>query len=297
MNHSRILRHLTALTAAGVLAATVVGCSDQVQQVGTAGGGDSVTIGYPAWDECIASANIWSALLTEQGYSVDLKQLEIAAVYAGLAQGDIDIFACGVPGTQADYWDTFGEDFVDVGQWFDSYEQGIVVPDYLPYTSTEELAGQASEFGGQIIGIEAGAGLSQAAHGAAQEAYDLSGYTVVDGSTAAMLAALDRAIAAQEPIAVLLWEPHWAFSKYDIHLLDDPAGSFGEPDSYRVLVSSAFEGNAEIVDQLRLFHLTPDELQGLELEITEAGTGNEAAATAAWIEANRSLVEQWTEAR
>ena len=40
-----------------------------------------------------------------------------------------------------------------------------------------------------------------------------------------MLAALDTAIKAKKPVVVTLWQPHWAFQKYQIRLLDDPAQS------------------------------------------------------------------------
>ena len=37
-------------------------------------------------------------------------------------------------------------------------------------------------------------------------------YKLVDGSTPGMLAELKRAYAKKEPIAVVLWSPHWAYN-------------------------------------------------------------------------------------
>ena len=65
-------------------------------------------------------------------------------------------------------------------------------------------------------------------------------YKVVDGSTPAMLAELKRAYAKKEPIAVLLWTPHWAYSKYDLTKLKDPKGLFGKGDTIRTVTSKAF---------------------------------------------------------
>ena len=62
------------------------------------------------------------------------------------------------------------------------------------------LAANKDMFGGKIIGIEPGSGLMRDA-AAAVEAYG-SGMELVEGSTAAMTAALDSAMSRKEPIAV-----------------------------------------------------------------------------------------------
>jgi glycine betaine/proline transport system substrate-binding protein len=293
-------RRLLAAVTVPLLALVLSACSGEAQKTVASGGeqgADSkhVTIGYIAWDENIANSFLWKELLEKQGYTVDLKELEVAALYSGVAQGQLDVFMAATPAAHKDYWDRFSEDFVTVGQWYDTLVQGLAVPDYVEATSIKDLEGRANEFDGRVVGIEPGTGLMSMTHGKAVEDYDLSGYEIIDGSSPAMLAALQKALKDEEPIVVTLWQPHWAFSKFPIHLLEDPEKSYGENDVYNVIASKQFAENKEVVDQLADFHMEPDELQSLELMITDAGTGKEQEAVQAWIEDNQSVVEGWTQ--
>ena len=281
------VRRLLIAACAALLVFAIPACS---------GGTDDkhITIGTVAWDETIATSNLWKELLEQQGYTVDLKDVDVASLYAGVAQGQIDLFTTSNPKVHEDYWERFGDDFVDVGTWYDLLIQGFAVPEYVDAHSITDLKGRAAEFDGKIIGIEAGSGLMKDAHAEAVNDYDLTGYAIVDGSTPAMLGALDTAIKAKKPVVVTLWRPHWAFQKYQIRLLDDLAQSFGGNDTYHVVASKKFAENKEVIYQLEAFHMTPEQLQSLELDIENAGQGNELQAVKAWIEENRSVVDKWT---
>jgi len=236
-------------------------------------------------------------VLERQGYQVQTTQLEVGALYSGVADGQLDLFLAAVPKVQSDYWDRFGKKFVVVGQWYDTLTQAVAVPNYTGITSMEQLRGKSSEFNGQIIGIEAGSGLMRDLHTKAVNDYDLKDYKILDGSTPAMLAALDRAIKARKPIAVTLWQPHWAFSKYPVVLLKDPKNSFGGNDVYKVIASKKFaSSNKKVNAELAKFHMTPDELQSLELKIAEAGQSKEQEAVKAWIAEHEDVVKSWTSA-
>jgi glycine betaine/proline transport system substrate-binding protein len=281
------VRRLLIAACAALLVFAIPACS---------GGTDDkhITIGTVAWDETIATSNLWKELLEQQGYTVDLKDVDVASLYAGVAQGQIDLFTTSNPKVHEDYWERFGDDFVDVGTWYDLLIQGFAVPEYVDAHSITDLKGRAAEFDGKIIGIEAGSGLMKDAHAEAVNDYDLTGYAIVDGSTPAMLGALDTAIKAKKPVVVTLWQPHWAFQKYRIRLLDDPAQSFGGIDTYHVVASKKFAENKEVIYQLAAFHMTPEQLESLELDIENTGQGNALQAVKAWIEENRSVVDKWT---
>lgn len=281
---------------AAVVAIALAGCGG-----GTAADGDqassgdkSITIGYIAWDENVANSFLWKELFERQGYDVELKQLEVAALYSGVALGDLDVFMCATPKTHADYWDRYADKFVTVGQWYDTLVQGLAVPDYVPITSMEQLKGKAAEFDGKIVGIESGSGLMRMLHTKAVKDYPLDGYKIIDASTPAMLAALDKALREKKPILVTLWKPHWAFTKYPVHLLKDPKGSFGDNDVYKVIASENFnDEDPSAIKELARFHLTPDQLGSLELAINEAGQGKAQAGAKKWIEQHQSAVDKW----
>ena len=103
----------------------------------------------------------------------------------------------------------------------------------------DQLNDNADKFGGKIVGIEPGSGLMKDTANSVK-AYDLK-LQLVEGSTAAMTAALKSATDRKESIAVTIWEPSWMMQKYDEVpgrsegrlpataelLLDRPEGFFG----------------------------------------------------------------------
>ena len=118
-----------------------------------------------------------------------------------------------------------------------------------PAASLADLKGRSGEFGGRIVGIEAGGGLMRATRDSVMKDYGLGEYTLVEGSTPAMLAALDAAIKAQRNIVVTLWEPHWAFSRYPIRALTDPQGAFGKPDNLQAIATKAWLDRGTAADR------------------------------------------------
>ncbi|MFA5537312.1 MAG: glycine betaine ABC transporter substrate-binding protein, partial [Bacillota bacterium] len=87
-------------------------------------------------------------------------------------------------------------------------------------------ASVVDKFKGRIIGIEPGAGVMSATE-EAMDVYGLDKYTLVEGSSATMAAALGDAIKNNEWIVVTGWTPHWKFARWDLKYLDDPEGIFG----------------------------------------------------------------------
>lgn len=296
MDKAPRLRHLAAILVAGLLPLSFTACSEDAVKVGDDTDPKTITIGAVAFDESIASSYLWKELLEEQGYTVEVQTLDVAPVYAGVASGQLDVSMALAPIFQADYWSKYESDFEPLNDWYEGVSQAVAVPTSLGITSMDELADHADELGNEIIGIESGSGLMSDLHNKAVNAYGLEDFKIIDGSTPAMLAALDRATKANELIAVTLWQPHWALSKYPMRILDDPEGVFGGVDNLRSIGSMQFvEDNPDVVAQIAKFKMTPEQLQSLELMITEAGQGHEQDAVQEWISQNQDAVDQWTE--
>src|SRR3712207_8253518 len=65
---------------------------------------------------------------------------------------------------------------------------------------------------------------------------------LVEGSTPAMLAELEKAYKEREPIVFLRWSPHWMNAEYDLRYLKDPKdlqGPFKDRKSTRLNSSHA----------------------------------------------------------
>ncbi len=130
---------------------------------GLEGGGDSVTIGFIAWDEDIAVTHLWENLLTEAGYDVETTELDVGPLFSGMASGDVDFFLdTWLPATHADYWDEFGDKLEKLSDWYEGEAiLTIAVPTYMDIDSIDQIKNWGDEVNDEIIGIDPGAGLTR----------------------------------------------------------------------------------------------------------------------------------------
>ncbi|MFD6185276.1 ABC transporter permease/substrate binding protein [Streptomyces goshikiensis] len=255
--------------------------------VANIGKGREISLGYIPWDEGIASTFLWKELLERRGFEVDARQLELGALFTGLAGGQVDFQTdAWLPVTQAQYWEKYGKKLEDLGTWYGPTSIELSVPSYMKdVKSLADLKGKGSQFKGRIIGIEPSAGAMGLLKDKVLPAYGLDGeYKVVDGSTPGMLAELKRAYEKHEPVAVVLWSPHWAYASYDLRKLEDPQGSWGKGDGIHTLARKGFaKDEPEVAKWLRSFKLSEAQLTGLEAKIQESGKGKEQQAVRAWL--------------
>lgn len=296
---------LLAVLAALMLVATACGDDDGDEGARTDGAGDqpgagkTVRIGIIPWDEDVAVTHLWKHILEERGYTVELTQLDVAPVYAGLAEGDLDLFLdAWLPATHSDYLEQYGDRMEDLGIWYDQATLNIAVPEYVDATSLEDLKGQASQFDGRIVGIEPGAGLMRITRNEVIPQYELTDYTLTEGSTPAMLAELERAIDREEPVVVTLWHPHWAYAAFPIKDLEDPKNALGDAEEIHAYGKQGFSDDfPEVAEWIGNFEMNDEALAALEeLVINEFGDGQEDQAVQQWLEDpdHRQLVDDWT---
>ncbi|MFH9961061.1 ABC transporter permease/substrate binding protein [Streptomyces mirabilis] len=250
------------------------------------------------WDEDVAVSYLWKNVLARRGYTLNLKQMDVGPVYTGLASGDLDLnFDAWLPYAQSNYWDQHKNDLRDLGTWYRPTSLEIAVPSYVKdVKSLADLKGKAGTFGGRIIGIEPGTGEMNLLKTKVLPGYGLDKeYKVVDGSTPAMLAELKRAYAKKQPVAVVLWSPHWAYSEYQLTKLADDKKLFGEGNTIRTISSKKFpEQYPQLTKWIKNFRMSESELGTLESEIKQRGQGHEEAAVAAWLKEHPDVVGRMT---
>ncbi|MFF0162724.1 ABC transporter permease/substrate binding protein [Streptomyces sp. NPDC005263] len=258
----------------------------------------SLNVAWFPWDEDIAVTYLWKNVLERRGYKLNLKQMDVGPVYTGLAAGDLDLnFDAWLPYAQKNYWDKSKDRLADLGTWYQPTSLEVAVPSYVKgVKSYEDLKGKADLFDGKIIGIEPGTGEMNLLKTKVLPGYGLDKeYDVVDGSTPAMLAELKRAYAKKEPVAVVLWSPHWAYSQYDLTKLKDDKKLFGEGNTIRTIANEKFPGQyPQLTKWIKNFRMSEDELGSLEAEITERGQGQEQEAVAAWLKEHPEMVDRMT---
>ncbi|MFE2561738.1 ABC transporter permease/substrate binding protein [Streptomyces sp. NPDC059352] len=260
------------------------------------GHGKKISIGYIPWDEGIASTYLWKELLERRGYEVDTKQLEAGALYTGLAGGQIDFQTdAWLPVTHAQYWEKYRNKLEDLGSWYGPTSLELAVPSYVKgVDSLADLKGKSGQFKGRVVGIEPSAGMMGILKDKVLKEYGLEGeYKVVDGSTPGMLAELKRAYDRKEPVVVILWSPHWAYSAHDLRKLADPKGSWGKGDGVHTLARKGFAAeNPEVGAWLKNFELTEKQLTDLEAVIQKTGKGKEQEAVRTWLDGDPGLAEK-----
>ncbi|MER7972605.1 ABC transporter permease/substrate binding protein [Streptomyces sp. NPDC096080] len=258
----------------------------------------AVTVAWFPWDEDVAVTYLWKNVLEKRGYKLNLKQMDVGPVYTGLAAGDLDLnFDAWLPYAQQNYWDKSKDRLKDLGTWYEPTSLEVAVPSYVKgVKSLEDLKGKASTFDGKIIGIEPGTGEMNLLKTKVLPGYGLDKeYKVVDGSTPAMLAELKRALAKKEPVAVVLWSPHWAYSRYELTKLKDDKKLFGEGNTIRTISNEKFpEQYPQLTGWIKKFRMSEDELGSLESEINEKGQGKVEEAVAAWVKEHPDVAARMT---
>lgn len=158
-------------------------------------------------------------------------------------------------------------------------------------TGGTEGSGVGEEVNYQIIGIDPGAGIMTSTK-QAMEDYGLTDWTLVEGSSSAMTAMLEKALKNEEPIIITGWTPHWMFNKYDLKYLEDPLKSYGEAEEIHTIVRKGLkEDHPTAYEFLDRFNWTPEEMGEMMIAIQDGVDPEQAAKD--WSEAHKDKVDEW----
>lgn len=255
-------------------------------------GDKEIKLGYMAWTDCEAFTNIAANVLRAQGYDVQLIPADAGVVYQSLADKQVDAMLCSwQPGTHEDYITKYQGQIEEAAVNLEGARLGWAVPEYVDADSIEDLKGMASEFDGQIVGIDPGAGLMRLSAEALKE-YGLDEYTLVESSDAAMTAALDKAIKENKPIVVTTWAPHIMWAKYPVKWLEDPRGVLGDAEHISTMVNPDLKTESPLAyELLSRMTIDPTTLAGVMLQVQE-GTNPETAAQE-FVTKNQETIKKW----
>src|SRR6056297_1426517 len=116
---------------------------------------------YVNWEEGVAYTHLAMVVLEDQmGYEVEITAADAGPAYTSVAQGDRDAFMeTWLPVLHKDYVERFEGQVVDLGHVYEGTRSGLVVPQYVTIDKISEIDDHADKFGGEITGIDAGAGV------------------------------------------------------------------------------------------------------------------------------------------
>lgn len=296
-------KDMLRLSGGALAGATLLGVAGCGGGGGSASSGNkTLTLGSIGWTENIAVSNLTKIVMGDElGYEVQLKgPLDVAPLFQGVAGGDLHAFQ--------DVWLPNHEQLLNRPQvkprvelldpWYQgTTKYGLTVLSYMEgITSIADLDRAGTD---EITGIEPGAAFMPVIEEKVIPAYNLD-MRLVTSSTAGMLATLEKRARAQEPIVFTGWSPHWMNTEYDIVYLDDPKnaqGEFDDPSRITSVVNSSLqEDDPTAYAFLSAIKLNEEQLNNMELEMKEAGQGNDEQGVRNWLKDNQDVVEPWVQA-
>ncbi len=286
--------------SAGLIAVFLISSVILIGSAGIQAQPEEIRIGHVDWPGVTVKSHVVQEILMAMGYDVELFMLLLPVVFRGLDDGDLDFFL-GM------WWPTMRPNFTPyeeeetiekVGLNLDETVYKTAVPSYVyeaGVTCLSHLQDYGEEFNYEVIGIEPGNEGNQIIIDAIEDSiYNLSDWQLVEGSTVAMMSAVDDAVRENDWVVFLGWEPHWMNLAYDIEYLDDPEKIWGDEDQvvYTIARTGYREESPAVYQFLEQFTVTPN----IQNEwIYEYGKMERAPEDVAqeWISNNLCIVDQW----
>jgi glycine betaine/proline transport system substrate-binding protein len=274
------------------------------------------------WEGSEVNVAVAKRVLESVGYTAEVVALDENAMWTAMATGDVhaalEVWPSGHAGNVADFIDS-GAGVVNLGELGVVGRIGWFVPTYMveqhPELATWE-GFQDPELAGLFATAETGNSGQFLAGDPAFVQFDgeiirnlgLPLEVVVGGSEEALLAALDAAYSAQEPLLFYFWTPHEAFASYDLTQVELPpytdecgesaaAEDGGVDCDYPADVLFKI-GWAELETQapaafqiLKNFNYSTD--NQIDLMAAAGGSVSVDQAAADWMAANESTWQAW----
>lgn len=252
----------------------------------------TITMGTLSWDDLTPITAVTKKVLEDAGYTVKVTQFaEWGIAFAALSKGDVQLLASQVNYISADHWDKNKSRLEKISPVSHGLYQSLAVPKYVPITSIDELNANADKFGNKIVGIEPGAGLMRDA-AAAVKAYGLKP-KLVEGSTAAMSAALKSATDRKEWVVATVWEPSEFMKKYDLKFLKDPKGVFPGAQTYYWIANKGFSAkNPQARELIAGVYLPLEDNNDINLALGSGKKLDEVMKD--WYASHADLMKRWS---
>ncbi|TET30938.1 hypothetical protein E3J68_00135 [Candidatus Aerophobetes bacterium] len=253
-----------------------------------------LTLAYSVWPDWEPFIHVAAPLLEEMGYEVTMVDIggDWSLALEGILAGDIDVVTQASDFCHLHFWEAYRDRLIHLGCCGYGAMQGLAVTPYTDVDTIQELNANVDLFDGEIVGIEAGSGLM----GCTADAITIYGlnYTLIEGSTAAMVADRDAAVAKGEDWLGVWWAPFWADVAYPMKMLKgDTELLFGGMDRFYFVARPEFIDEHPAAAQL-LMNLTLSYGDYMDIggwiAVEELSAGEAAAK---WLDQNEHHWTKW----
>ncbi|MDX5350157.1 MAG: choline ABC transporter substrate-binding protein [Paracoccaceae bacterium] len=265
-------------------------------------GCDKIVFSDVGWTDITATTAATTVVLEALGYQTETNLLSVPVTYAGLAEGDIDVFLGNwmptMEGDIATYREAGTVETVRTNLEGAKYtlatnEAGAA----LGITDFATIKDHAEALDSKIYGIEAGNdGNRLILDMIAADQFGLGSFELVESSEQGMLAEVDRKTGAGEPIVFLGWEPHPMNANFKLTYLSGGDDVFGPDFGGAIVATNTRKGYVQECPNTGKFLQNLVFSLPMENEIMGAilndGTDPREAAKA-WLAANPTAWEGW----
>jgi glycine betaine/proline transport system substrate-binding protein len=306
------------ITKAILVATTLLATSGAVSGAGVPESTDPIKVILNDWTGQHVSTKIAGELLKKMGYNIEYVSAGAVPQHAGLAQGNLHF--------QAEVWtNNIGDlypkavdagDIVVLGDLGLEPREGWVYPPYMEekcpglpsygalYDCAQAFADASTFPKGRLITYPADWGTRSRDIVAGIE---LPFEAIAGGSEGAMMAELKSAYAAEDPILMMIWQPHWIFADLDLNWVSwnpvdgecveedqakDTACGFQQAAVEKVVWSGFEEKWPAAFKMLSLYQQTNTEQNAAILEIDNKGRDLDDVV-ADWLGNNEAKWQGW----
>jgi len=215
------------LAAAGVLGGAAASAS------GDPASCKAVRFSDVGWTDITSTTAATSLILEALGYAPKTQILSVPVTYSAMKNGDIDVFLGNWMPSMAGDSDPYTKDgsVETVAANLQGAKYTLAVPNYVAAAGVKnfsDLANHKDKFAGKFYGIEPGNDGNRLIQGMIDKnAFELSGWQVVESSEQGMLSQVARAARRKDWIVFLGWAPHPMNSKFELTYLAGGDDFFG----------------------------------------------------------------------
>ncbi len=264
----------------------------------------SVHFAEVGWTDIQATTALTSVVLEGLGYKPSSDTVSVPVAYAGMKNGDFDVFLGNWMPSMA----SISDPYIERGEVerpranLEGAKYTLAVPQYVldaGVNSVKDLDAHADQFGHKLFGIEAGNDGNMIIQKMIDDdAYGLGDWQLVDSSEAGMLAELKARTRNKEWMVFLGWEPHPMNTNFDMGYLSGADDYFG-PDyggatvytNTRAGYSDECTNVGQLLDNLSFTLTMENQVMGA---IMDEGQ-NEKDAARAWLKAHPDTLTAWLE--
>lgn len=195
----------------------------------------SVVFSDVGWSDITATTALASTVLQALGYETETRILSVPVTYTALSTDDVDVFLGNwMPTMEADIAPYRDEGTVDTVRTNLTGAKYTLATNQagadLGIADFNDIARHKEALDGKIYAIEPGNdGNRLLLEMVAMDQFGLGTFEVVESSEQGMLAQVGRAVARDEPVVFLGWEPHPMNAQFDMTYLTGGDEIFG-PD-------------------------------------------------------------------